>query len=197
MPRKYSMDRRNAALDETRHRIIDATMELHAEKGILATSMQDIAARAGVSLGTVYRHFPSMEELIPACGGKIMELLPPPTPAVFAHLEDGPARVRALFSALYAHYEAAQRPYFVGISEAEHIPVLRRFMEEGVAHIRSLVAEAVQPMAPSEYALGVAIVMADFRTWHAFHDAGFSSSLAAVTAAQLAVSQLSREGSGA
>ena len=29
MPRKYSMERRSAALDETRQRIIEATVQLH------------------------------------------------------------------------------------------------------------------------------------------------------------------------
>ena len=196
MPRKYSMERRNAAIDETRQRIVDATVELHNEKGVVATSMQDIAARAGVALGTVYRHFPSLDELIPACGGRNLELLPPPSHDVFSDIEDGPARLHALFEPLYEHYEAAQRPYFVGSAEAEHVPVLRQFMQEGAAYIRSLVIEAVRPMSPTELGLGLAFVMADFRTWHAFHDAGFTSRTAAETATQIVVAQLERERSG-
>jgi AcrR family transcriptional regulator len=197
MPRRYSMERRTAAVDETRQRIVEATMSLHDEKGILATSMQDIAARAGVALGTVYRHFPSIDELIPACGGRTFEIHPPPTPAVFEGLQDGAERVGALFAALYAHYEAAERPYAVGMAEADHIPVLKAFMDEGMGHIRALVSEALKPMAPSQQGPGVAIALADFRTWQAFHDAGFDSETAAQIAAQIVVTQLSPEASGA
>ena len=197
MPRKYSMERRTAIVDETRQRIVDATVELHNEKGVLATSMQDIAARAGVSLGTVYRHFPSLDELVPACGGRNLELLPPPTPAIFGGLESSEARVRALFNALYAHYEAAERPYTVAFAEAPHIPAMQRFNEGAAAHLRSLVAGAVQPLAPSEDGLGFAIVMADFRTWQAFKSAGFSTKTAAGMVGDIVVTQLSRTASGA
>jgi AcrR family transcriptional regulator len=65
----------------------------------MATSMQDIAARAEVSLGTVYRHFPSLDELIPACGGRNMGVNPPPTAEVFEDLQSGEERVDAFFSA--------------------------------------------------------------------------------------------------
>jgi AcrR family transcriptional regulator len=33
-PRKYTMDKRKAAVEETRQRILEATLALHAEKGI-------------------------------------------------------------------------------------------------------------------------------------------------------------------
>ncbi len=192
MPRKYSMERRTASIEETRDRIVEATMALHNEKGALATSMQDIAARAGVSLGTVYRHFPSVDDLIPACGGRTMELMPPPTPEVFADLEGG-TRIEALFAALYAHYEAAQRPYEVGLAEAPHLPVLQEFMERGQAYMRSLCIEATAPLAPSEQGVGLTVAMADFYTWLAFNHAGFTSEAAAALASQIVISHLDRE----
>ena len=60
------MSRRASAVAQTRQRIIDAARELHGEQGISATSWDDIAARAGVGVGTVYRHFPTKEDLIRA-----------------------------------------------------------------------------------------------------------------------------------
>jgi AcrR family transcriptional regulator len=53
------LQKRAEALDETRNRIIWATMQLHGEKGVATTSQADVAARAGVSPATVYRHFPT------------------------------------------------------------------------------------------------------------------------------------------
>ena len=48
MPRSYRQSRRAAAQDETRARILAATMELHVEQGVATTSFPDVAARAGV-----------------------------------------------------------------------------------------------------------------------------------------------------
>src|SRR5918999_3314314 len=79
-PRKYDMTRRASAVAQTRRRIIDATRELHTRQGIAATSWDDIAARAGVGVGTVYRHFPSLDELIPACGEIAMRAVALPDP---------------------------------------------------------------------------------------------------------------------
>src|SRR5918994_6689252 len=80
-PRKYDMSRRASAAAETRDRIVEATIALHGEQGIAATSYDDIAARAGVGVGPVYRHFPSLDELIPACGEITMQVLALPDPA--------------------------------------------------------------------------------------------------------------------
>src|SRR3712207_9176682 len=88
-PRKYDMSRRASAVAQTRRRIIDATRELHTAQGIGATSWDDIAARTGVGVGTVYRHFPSLDELIPACGEVSMEIVALPDPQNAASLFDG------------------------------------------------------------------------------------------------------------
>lgn len=43
--------------------VIDAALALFMRKGIKATTTRDIALRAGISEGTIYRHFESKEEL--------------------------------------------------------------------------------------------------------------------------------------
>jgi AcrR family transcriptional regulator len=43
----------------TRERIVSAALAQVAEGGFASASMQAVAARAGVAVGTVYRHFPS------------------------------------------------------------------------------------------------------------------------------------------
>jgi AcrR family transcriptional regulator len=77
-PREYDMTTRAKAREELRQRILSATLELHTEKGILGTSWKDIADRADVAVATVYNHFPSLDELVPACGDLLMERLRPP-----------------------------------------------------------------------------------------------------------------------
>jgi len=46
--------------------LLDAALDLFVEKGFAATKIDDVAARAGVSKGTVYLYFPSKEELLKA-----------------------------------------------------------------------------------------------------------------------------------
>jgi AcrR family transcriptional regulator len=53
--------RKDAA--RNRQRILDAAEELFAERG-LGVTLHEIAARAGVGVGTVYRHFPAKKPLI-------------------------------------------------------------------------------------------------------------------------------------
>ena len=79
-PRKYDMSKRALAREETRRRIVEATTKLHGENGVLGTSWQDIAREADVSVATVYAHFPSLDELLPACGALVMERVRPPSP---------------------------------------------------------------------------------------------------------------------
>ena len=89
-PRKYSMGARADATAATRQKIVAAAKHLHAEGGIRATSWEEIAARAGVAQATVYRHFPSLAELIPACARSVFDLIKPPS------LEEATARFSAI-----------------------------------------------------------------------------------------------------
>jgi AcrR family transcriptional regulator len=49
--------------EEIRRSLVAAAVELFTEKGVGETSMREIAARAGVAPGTVYKYFPSRERL--------------------------------------------------------------------------------------------------------------------------------------
>lgn len=49
---------------ETRARIADIAVGLFIERGFTDTTMDDVADQAGVSRRTVYRHFPTKDELV-------------------------------------------------------------------------------------------------------------------------------------
>jgi AcrR family transcriptional regulator len=49
-----------------RKRVIDAAMSLASEGGYEAVQMRDVAERADVALGTLYRYFPSKDQLLVA-----------------------------------------------------------------------------------------------------------------------------------
>jgi len=54
------------AQEARRQRVIDAAMELGLEGGYEAVQMRDVAARAHVAMGTVYRYFTSKDHLLAA-----------------------------------------------------------------------------------------------------------------------------------
>ncbi|NJC72258.1 TetR family transcriptional regulator [Planosporangium thailandense] len=56
-------DGRNRRRANTRQRLYESAVELIAEQGFTATTVDDIAERAGVAKGTVYYNFPSKTAL--------------------------------------------------------------------------------------------------------------------------------------
>jgi AcrR family transcriptional regulator len=56
-------ERTEARKAATRETIVAAALGLVSEGGFAAASVQAVAARAGVAVGTVYRHFPSKADL--------------------------------------------------------------------------------------------------------------------------------------
>jgi AcrR family transcriptional regulator len=62
--RPYRSALRGAQQQQTRERILEAAIGQIAEEGLGELTVPLVAERAGVSLRTVYRHFPSKDDLI-------------------------------------------------------------------------------------------------------------------------------------
>src|SRR5438132_13383794 len=99
-PRTDAMTRRAAASAETRRRIVDAAIALHAEKGVLGTTWPDIAKRADVALGTVYRHFPGLDQLVPACTSENAVRMGPPGASFLVEVTRPVARISRIVEEL-------------------------------------------------------------------------------------------------
>ena len=56
-----------------RQRVLVSALELATDGGYDAVQMRDVAARAGVALGTIYRYFPSKDALLAAAMVEWME----------------------------------------------------------------------------------------------------------------------------
>lgn len=65
MPQKFGK-RREQAKDETRRIILESAYSLFEEKGYEKATMRELAARAGVGLGTIFQHFASKPALLVA-----------------------------------------------------------------------------------------------------------------------------------
>src|SRR5437773_7587756 len=78
--RAYDNTLRREQADLTKRRILDGVRDLLVESGS-SLSIPDIAARAGVSEPTVYRHFPNRDALFDAASEVVAEHLgAPPLP---------------------------------------------------------------------------------------------------------------------
>src|SRR6185436_1552868 len=142
MARTYRQARRSETADGTRQRIVQATFDLHAEQGIAATTMKQIAERAGVSVGSVYHHFPSYDEAIAACGAHAFTRFPIPTPEIFEGAQSRAERVRRLARALF-HVFAGVRAFGSVIADQDKLPVLKAFVAQEQAARLELAAAAV------------------------------------------------------
>ena len=124
------MGRRRASVEETRRRIVEATLALHAEKGALGTSWQDIARRADVSVGTVYKHFPTLDELVPACGELVFAISRPPSlenaARIFAEASSLQERLRRLVSEFFDFYERGE-PYLEIDLQERKLPAVQEW----------------------------------------------------------------------
>ena len=127
MARAYRQLRRGESAEETRRRIVQATFDLHREQGIAATTMKQIAERAGVSVGSVYHHFPTYDDAINACGAHAFSAYPIPTSAIFEGVETRAERVRRLARELFRLF-AGVRAFGSVIADQERLPVLKPFV---------------------------------------------------------------------
>ena len=104
MPRRYELKRRAERRDDTRRRIVDATIHLHQTVGPVGATITAIAREAGVSRLTVYRHFPDEVSLLRACTSTYNEANPPPDAAGLLAISDPIRRLEVALEGLYAYY---------------------------------------------------------------------------------------------
>ena len=105
--------------------IIQAALELFGERGIRATTTRDIAARAGITEGAIYRHFPSKEKLASSIFLDCMYRL-------LAHLQAAAAkgatpdkRLCSIARAFFAFAEDTPAAYnYIMMSHQDDLPAL-------------------------------------------------------------------------
>lgn len=151
--RTYTLGRRAETAAETRQRLVEATFALHAERGVSATSLRDIAERAGVSVGTAYHHFPTYLDAVRACGAHVAVSQPLPAETIFDGVDGTEARVRLLVRELCVWYE--QHPWFEHIRAErtlyppveEHMAGFERALEHLVRTAARCTADEARTLA--------------------------------------------------
>ena len=193
-PRNYDMSKRAAAAAETRKRILAATLELHGEQGIGATSWDDIAARAGVGVGTVYRHFRSLDELIPACGEVAMRVvaMPDPStmPALFEHAATPAERIEQLVRETFAIYERGAPQLRAIRRESDVHPRVAADRAAFDSALSALVDTALEPLDVTPQDRAVARALVDLHTWEALRDQGLTQAETVAAVSDLLAARL-------
>jgi AcrR family transcriptional regulator len=191
-PRAYRMTRRAAANAETRRRILDAAIALHAEKGVLGTSWPDIAKRADVALGTVHRHFPSLEQLVPACTSENATRMKPPNPSLLNGLTSPEERMGRFVEDLFGFYSRSA-PWTPRASvDRQHLPVLDSILSRREAGLKALVEETLGPLRRRRHALEAALALTDFGVWRSLTQSGLSTAAAARLITEIIMAWLNR-----
>jgi AcrR family transcriptional regulator len=178
-PRKYEMTRRSVAVGQTRARIVAATVAAHRDLGIDATSWDEIARRAGVGVGTVYRHFPSLDQLLPACGEVVARTLALPAaegiPNLFAGASGARMRIGRLVAEVFGIYQRGA-PFIDNIRRERHqLPQLEAYHQQIEDTLDALAREALRPLTPSRQASQAVRALIDLSAWRAFTDQGFTT----------------------
>jgi AcrR family transcriptional regulator len=109
--RRYQLRKRADAMEATRRRITEAAVELHGSIGPARTTMSAVAERAGVQRQTLYRHFPTEDDLFAACSGHFAETNPRPDVEAWRAIADPARRLATALDELYAFYEGTEAMY--------------------------------------------------------------------------------------
>lgn len=176
-PRKYNKSKRTAESETIRRRILESTLALHSQKGIFGTSWKDIARHADVSLATVYNYFPSLDELVPACGELMFAIAQPPSlddaNAIIAGAETLENRIVRLLKILFDFYERGE-PYL----DIDHQERTLEPVREWEAYLKDLIdgltRTALQPIAPGKQTVEAVGALLDVPVFLSFRRRGMS-----------------------
>jgi AcrR family transcriptional regulator len=123
--RRYEMRRRAETAAETKGRIIRAVLELHVERFHDQITLEDIAARAGVTVQTVLRHFGSRDGLVSAAADAA-------TNDVLTQRSAAPVGdVDRAVENLLDHYEAWGRSSLMLLAQEDRVPQLGAITRRG------------------------------------------------------------------
>lgn len=185
-------------LHKTRDRIVKAAVRLHGENGVRETSWEAIGRRAGVSTATVYRHFPTLEALIPACAQAAFAAgAQLPTKAALTGLFSGLAtaseRLELVITESCRCYQRGEAWLDASRREAVSVPALADAVSTQDRALDALISAAVGSRAARHHK-GALKALLDFPFWKSLVDAGVPRAKAPAIIADLALRVVEQSG---
>jgi AcrR family transcriptional regulator len=163
--RAYQLKARAKRQDATRQRIVDAAIELHQTIGPAATTVTDVAERAGVGRVTVYRHFPTELALAQACSGHYFATHPAPDLARWREIADPEARLRTGLREAFAYHETNQAMMSRVLADARDHEVMQPYHAFWRTAVDVLLAPwKARGRRRSELRAGITLALS-FETW--------------------------------
>lgn len=187
--RPYRLGKRQAAVDATRQRIIDAASAAYQEHGIEDTSMQEVARRADVAPGTVLYHYPTPESLAEAVVDSWVESMDPPRPDVIEPDEPLDVRITKLVVELFGLYERTDHLYRVYQKSPTH-PALVNAGAWWNDNVAAMLARALGDRSSDEEAMKVISVLTNPGFRGTLIMTGIDPDRAAEIAAEMAIDWL-------
>lgn len=175
-----------------RRQLLDVALEVFAEKGFHATSMDDVAEAAGVTKPVLYQHFASKRELylqlLEDVGGRLMQTVT----SALARAAGPREQVEAGFSAYFrfvALESSAFRLLFGGGSrrDEEFADAVRKVEDTMAAAVAPLIEADLDPDHQEALAYGiVGLAESSSRHWMDLREAGVGDDVALKEAERLA-----------
>ncbi|MBI1351275.1 MAG: TetR family transcriptional regulator [Actinomycetales bacterium] len=160
--RSYTMTARARAVEETRSRIIESCVSMYGERPVPEVGLDDIAARAEVSVQTVLRHFGSRSGLEEAAFERARD-------AVLEERRAPVGDVDAAVRVIVDHYELRGDSSLLMLAQEGHQPLMARVTTEGKSMHRAWVQEVFAPYltaaADHEELANLLVVATDVYTW--------------------------------
>jgi len=175
--RKYEQKKRAAHVEETRRRIVEATVELHRTVGPASTQVAEVARRAHVQRVTVYNHFPDESSLLAACSAHWRRLHPAPNVDEWRTVGDPARRLRVGLEELYSWYRQTEPMTANVLRDAAAVPALGPILDRGLlrylATAREVLTEPIRVRGSRRERVEAAASAAlDFHLWRALSGLG-------------------------
>ena len=176
------MHRRSENIDDTRLKIVEATVELHGTVGPAATTVMGIADKAGVTRATVYRHFPDDLSLMNACSTHWLGQQVRPRPDAWGQIAGAEERLRAGLADLYRFYRKGESMLTLIYRDLECLPKEHQLeLQERDDHCREVLLAAFPSRTRSAHRLRAVVGHSvSFWTWRSLCISNQLSNKAAV-----------------
>jgi AcrR family transcriptional regulator len=193
--RRYELRKRADAMEATRRRITEAAVELHGSVGPARTTITAIAERAGVQRQTVYRHFPTEDELFVACSQHFYEGDRWPDSDRWRAIADPAERLSTALDELYAYYERTESMWTNVLRDETLVASVASALTGFWAYLDAAADVLAAGWGARGGRRGVLVAAArhavDFRTWRSLARDGGVSRAATVELASAMVSRAS------
>ena len=184
-PRKYTLGKRAVAVAETRSRIVAAATEAYTERGIVGTSMQEVARRADVAAGTVLYHFPTTDDLAREVIEQLKKDLRMPTEEIFVGASTLGERLGRYVHGMFGLLERSEEWYRIYAREKDQVDALVSAEVEFWQDMMTLIAMALGPRAGDQRAVAVVSALTDPSVLDSLRQRGFSTSEASDIVAEM------------